>query len=78
MRDEDIVVGVTLTLGPLVMQAFPTPHALRASLQEAGVWPSGASEERWRPDFTAPGTYTVQLECCVPRPRPSGREQESR
>jgi hypothetical protein len=64
---KDIAVGVTLSIGPLLMRAFSTPQAVRTYLQEYGVWPDGVVEERWQQDFTAPGTYAVHLQCLVPR-----------
>jgi hypothetical protein len=73
MNDTEIVtVTMTLTLGPLVMQAFPTPQAVRTYLQDVGVWPSGARDERWQLDVSAPGAYLVHLTCLVSLPDAAG------
>jgi hypothetical protein len=62
MMSVPTTLMMTLHLSPVLMGAFPDQRMLREYLQERGLWPDGAIQERWQPDFTTPGAYVVVLE----------------
>jgi hypothetical protein len=68
MSGRSVTLLLTLHISPLLMRALPDQRQLREYLQDEGLWPVGAVQERWQPDFATPGAYIASLELEVQLP----------